>query len=58
MPDRDEELREIAKERMKDLPGETAGGRIDPETLPERAREDLASRASRIEEDDDTEETS
>jgi hypothetical protein len=52
MADRDEELREIAKERMKDLPGETAGGRIDPATLPERARKDLASRAPELDEED------
>jgi hypothetical protein len=52
MPDREEELREVAKQRMRDLPGETAGGRIDPATLPDRAREDLASRAPDLDEED------
>jgi hypothetical protein len=39
-----EELKKIAEERMRHLPGETAAGRIDPATLPEREREELAKR--------------
>lgn len=42
MGEHDEELRKIARERMQEMPGETAAGRIDPETLPDRERADLA----------------
>lgn len=48
-----EELKKIAEERMRDLPGETAAGRIDPATLPEDVREELAKRVPRADEDDD-----
>jgi hypothetical protein len=43
--------REVAQERMRDLPGETAGGRIDPATLPDDQREELARRAAREDEE-------
>ena len=43
MADR-EELEEIAAERMRHLPGETAAGRIDPATLTDDDREELAKR--------------
>ncbi len=52
MSEPDEELREQARERMQDMPGETAAGRIDPETLPEREREDLARRVPRGDDED------
>jgi len=40
-----EDLREVARERMRDLPGETAGGRIDPATVPrEQWRKSRGSR--------------
>jgi hypothetical protein len=29
-----EDLREVARERVRELPGETAGGRIDPASVP------------------------
>jgi len=51
MGKRDEELRKVARERMREMPGETAAGRLDPDTLPEREREDLARRAPRGEDE-------
>lgn len=47
-----EELERIAAERMRDMPGETAAGRIDPATLNEDEREELAKRVPHA---DDTE---
>ena len=47
-----EELKKIAEERMRDLPGETAAGRIDPATLPEDEREELAKRVPRADDDE------
>ena len=47
-----EELRKIAEERMRNLPGETAAGRIDPATLPEDEREELAKRVPRADDDE------
>lgn len=34
----DDDLREVARSRMRNLPGETAGGRIDPSTVPPEQR--------------------
>lgn len=48
-----EELDRIAAERMRDMPGETAAGRIDPATLSEDEREDLAKRVPRGDVDDE-----
>jgi hypothetical protein len=56
MTDRDEELRKIAHERMEDMPGETAAGRIDPDSLPEDQREELAHRTPRAESADEEDE--
>lgn len=53
MPDRPD-LEELARERMRNMPGETAGGRIDPATLPEDEREELAKRVPRADADDET----
>lgn len=50
MPDRDE-LEEIAAERMRHLPGETAAGRIDPATLTDDDREELAKRVPHADEE-------
>jgi hypothetical protein len=47
-----EELKKIAAERMRDLPGETAAGRIDPATLPEDEREELAKRVPRADDEE------
>jgi hypothetical protein len=55
MSESEEELRRIAHERIEHLPGETAGGRIDPATLPEDEREELARRAARLDEEDEPE---
>lgn len=49
MSEQDDELRKIARERMKDMPGETAAGRIDPDSLPDAQREELAHRTPRAE---------
>jgi hypothetical protein len=49
MSERDDELRKIARERMKDMPGETAAGRIDPDSLPEDQRDELAHRSPHAE---------
>lgn len=46
MPD-PQELKKIAEDRMRHLPGETAAGRIDPATLPEDEREELGKRVPR-----------
>lgn len=46
---KDEQRRKVADDRMRDLPAETAGGRIDPESLPEDQREELARRVPRAE---------
>jgi len=48
-----EELDRIAAERMRDMPGETAAGRIDPATLSEDQREELAKRAPRGDTEDE-----
>ena len=55
MSESEEELRRIAHERIEHLPGETAGGRIDPATLPEDEREELARRAAHLDEEDEPE---
>ena len=47
MTERDDELRKIARERMKDMPAETAAGRIDPDSLPDDQRDELAERTPR-----------
>jgi hypothetical protein len=51
----EERLRRIARERMRHMPGETAAGRIDPATLPEDEREELARRAPRLDPEDGSE---
>ena len=51
MSEEPDDEREVARERMRDLPGETAGGRIDPATLPEDQREEPPRRAAREDED-------
>jgi hypothetical protein len=51
-PTHEERLRRIAREREQHLPGETAAGRIDPSTLPEDEREELAGRASQLDPED------
>jgi hypothetical protein len=51
--DDEERLRRIARERERHMPGETAAGRIDPATLPEDEREELARRAPRLDEEDE-----
>lgn len=43
----EDQRKKVAAERMRDLPAETAGGRIDPESLPEDQREELARRTPR-----------
>lgn len=46
-----DDARRVAAERMRDLPGETAAGRIDPETLPDDQREELQKRAPQLDEE-------
>jgi hypothetical protein len=46
-----EDLDRIAAERMRHLPGETAAGRIDPATLSENEREELAKRVPHADDD-------
>lgn len=53
MGQRDDELEKVAKERMRDMPAETAGGRIDPQSLPEDQREELSTRVPRGDADGD-----
>lgn len=48
-----EELDKIAAERMRDMPGETAAGRIDPATLNDEQRAELADRVPGADEDAD-----
>lgn len=52
MTERDDELRKIARERMTDMPGETAAGRIDPDSLPDDQRDELARRTPRADPSD------
>jgi DNA-binding IclR family transcriptional regulator len=51
-PTDEERLRRIARERERHMPGETAAGRIDPSTLPDDEREELARRASQLDPED------
>lgn len=52
MTEQFEDDREIARERMRDMPGETAAGRVDPNTFPKDEREELARRVPRSDEED------
>lgn len=50
MGEHEDQRKQVARDRMRDLPAETAAGRIDPESLPEDQREELARRVPRAEE--------
>lgn len=45
------ELKKLAAKRMKDLPAETAAGRVDPASLPDRDREELSRRVPHADHD-------